>query len=100
MDVKDIKTLKEYLTLTYHKNRIKQQEDDEKFANDIIDIPYLPPEIPAMKTGKEYRMVSARAEHIIASNPQCFRIPVNNADEESAKRIASVGNKWLRDLSI
>jgi len=100
MNVKEIKDLKSYLVEEYHKNRIRQQEDDESFVNDSMPIEYLPDEVASMKTGKAYRMVSSPAEHIITSNPQIFREPVTNADIEPAKRIAKEANRWLKILSL
>ncbi len=99
MNVAEIKELKTYLTTQYHNNRIKQQQDDENFVNDSIDISYLPSEVSAMQTGKAYRMVEAPAEHIITSNPQLFRTPVKNTDVEASHRIAQEGNRWLQILS-
>jgi hypothetical protein len=97
MEVKEIKELYSYLTQTYHSKRRAQQEKDESFINDAIDISYLPEGVTPMKTGKAYRMVSAPAEHIITSNPQVFRNTGENRVQED-KRVAQELNRWARVL--
>ena len=98
MNVAEIKGLAEYLTKTYHANRIKEQEQDEKYYRDTFDIPWIQDKTWIVRTGKGSRMVDAPAEHIITNNPQYFRTPLNKGDSEPSSRVATEINRQIRIL--
>lgn len=92
---KEIYELRDWLVQVYHKDRLAEQEADQKYINDDFEIDYLPEGVTKLATGKAYRMVSAPAEHIITSNPTLYREPKGKA-ELQAQRVALEGNRWLK----
>ena len=91
----EIHELRDWLVQTYHKDRLREQEADQKYVDDDFNIEYLKEGIPKIATGKAYRMVSAPAEHIITSNPTLYREPKGKG-ELQAQRVGTEGNRWLK----
>jgi|TARA_Y100000310_G_scaffold215180_1_gene216142 hypothetical protein len=98
LEVKEIKELAKYLTGEVHQGRVAQQKADDSYRDDEFGIPFLPADIPRIKTGKAYRMVSTPAEHIITSNPQVFREPTRANATEAASDLAIELNRWAKLL--
>ncbi|KKN57542.1 hypothetical protein LCGC14_0560880 [marine sediment metagenome] len=98
MNVKDIQDLRAYLVDTYHANRVREQEIDEKYRKDTFDVPFIQDEYWIVRTGKGGRMVDAPAEHILTSNPQVFREPHRKGATEAQEKVGKELNRWANKL--
>lgn len=105
MEIKEIREFRDYIINTRHSGRIKQQGIDQTFFDDTFAIPHINKTDPKksqyeIRTGFVAEMANGFTEQLITPTPKVFTKPklVNGKQskerEESADRIASVGNKW------
>jgi hypothetical protein len=79
----------------FHSTRIKEQELDQQFYDDVFPVDIIEP-FHVTRTGTGARIVDAVVDHIELATPQVFREPRKNTD--GARKSALKISKFLNHL--
>ncbi len=100
MNLQEIKDFKEYVVNTRNSKKVASQKMDQDFFLDDYPMPLIKDSKYQIRTGFVAGTTNTITNQMIGNNPRAFTQPRNDsqdASKDSARRVASEANRWLKE---